>query len=186
MFTPPVPYHLTLDDRLFLFINYLPHTVLLDTIAVTVSGLGTGGIIWLLLALWIFVREEHKDHWFFIPVIAAGITSWGLAELLLKPLIARPRPGDIIGVWRIINDPVSFSFPSSHATIAFAMATVLSAYEPTFRWTFYVLAIFISLSRIYIGAHYPTDVIFGAMLGWGIGWASLFLRRRTSKISRPR
>lgn len=169
MFTPPVPYHQTFDDRLFLFINHMPHTVVFDSIALTLSGLGTAGIIWFLLALWIFVREEHKDHWFFMPVIAAGITSWGLVELLLKPLIARSRPGDIIGAWRVINDPASFSFPSSHATIAFAMAGILSSYEPRWKVGWYSLAVAISLSRIYLGVHYPVDVIAGALLGVILG-----------------
>jgi len=150
---------LTLDRQLFLFINHLPHTSLSDVVALAISGVGTAGIIWFIIAILLFLREEKKDHWFFLPVLLAGGTSWAIVELILKPLVGRIRPDGSDG----------FSFPSGHATIAFAMAVVLSRKEPKWKWIFYTLATLISLSRIYLGVHYPLDVLFGALLGWGVG-----------------
>lgn len=69
----------------------------------------------------------------------------------------------------------SYAFPSGHATIAFAMAYLLAHNEPRRRWIFYLLAILISFSRIYLGKHYPLDVLIGSVLGLVIGWAVITL-----------
>lgn len=153
---------LRIDTALFSFINHLPYVSLAHFIAPALSGVGAAGIIWFLLAIILFLKEEKKDHWFFMPVGLSGGASLIIVELILKPLIGRIRPDGSDG----------FSFPSGHATIAFAMAVVLSRKEPKWKWAFYTLAVFISLSRIYLGVHYPLDVIAGGVLGWGIGWLS--------------
>lgn len=160
---------LALDRQLFIFINHLPHLAVSDTVALAISGVGTAGIIWFIITILLFLREEKKDHWFFLPFIFTGGTSWTIVELFLKPLIARARPNEIMGAIIVGSGSDGFSFPSGHATIAFAMAVVLSHKEPKWKWVFYTLAVLISLSRIYLGVHYPLDVVFGAFLGWGIG-----------------
>lgn len=157
------------DQQIFLLVNHLPHTEFANVLALAISGIGTAGMIWFLLTAILFMKEEKKDHWFFLPFIVAGGTSWMLVELILKPLVARVRPTELMGA--IIVGPASqdFSMPSGHATIAFAMATVLAHKEPKWRWVFFTLAVLISLSRIYLGKHYPLDVIIGALVGWTIG-----------------
>lgn len=185
MVTPPVPYPSTLDERMLLFINHMPHTLWTDTLALTLSGLGKAGLIWFLLSFWLFVREEKKDHRFFIPLVASGLSSWVLVELIIKPFVARLRPQESIGVWRVITEPESFSFPSAHATLAFALATVLAGYEPRFRWALYGFAVLISVSRVFLGVHYPSDVFAGALLGVGIGSVSLLLRKSPQKAKTP-
>jgi undecaprenyl-diphosphatase len=67
-------------------------------------------------------------------------------------------PGEIL-------DP---SFPSGHAMYAFMMATLLAKWVPRYRIIFYIVAAFIGWTRIYLGLHYPTDVIAGGLLGYGI------------------
>lgn len=158
-----------IDQQVFLFINHLPHSGITDGMAKFFSLIGTAGAVWLAIGGLLFLKEEKKHHMFFVPIIGAGGISYVLVEFILKPLIARPRPTNLLS---------DFSFPSGHATIAFAMAVVLSAYEPKFRWLFYALAVCISFSRIYIGVHYPLDVLSGALLGWGIGVLMLWARKR--------
>lgn len=177
---------LALDRAIFQAINHLPHFVLSDSIALTLSGFGTGGVIWFLVAIWMFVREEHKDHWFFIPIISSGFVSWLLAEVIFKPFVARPRPANFMSTWLVIPDPISYSFPSSHATIAFAMAYVLSQYEPKLRWVLYSLATLIASSRVYLGVHYPSDVVAGAILGVAIGYGILAVKKFPQKTKRLR
>lgn len=166
---------LTLDHQLFFFINHLPHTVLLNALGVGLSAIGAAGIIWLILGVILFIREEKRDHLFFAPILASAAASWVLVEKIIKPFIARPRPTLEMGAIILGNNLADYSFPSGHATIAFAMAVVLSRKEPKWKWMFYTLAVLISLSRIYLGVHYPLDVVFGAFLGWGIGITSLQL-----------
>ncbi|MBI5620391.1 phosphatase PAP2 family protein [Candidatus Gottesmanbacteria bacterium] len=144
-----------------------------DTVALAISGVGTAGIIWFVLATVLFLKEEKKDHWFFIPVLAAGGTSWLMVEKIIKPLIARPRPTFEMGAIILGNNLPDYSFPSGHATIAWALATVLAHKEPKWKTFFFILAFLISFSRMYIGKHYPLDVIGGGLLGWGIGRLSI-------------
>lgn len=160
---------LALDRQLFHIINGTSHVSVLDAIAVVLSGVGRAGIIWFCITVILFIKEEKKDRWFFAPFLAAGAMSWFLVEVLLKPIVARSRPGLELGTIIVGFQSDTFSFPSGHATIAFAMAVVLAQKEPRWKWTFYTLAVLISLSRIYLGVHYPLDVIAGSIIGLVIG-----------------
>jgi undecaprenyl-diphosphatase len=84
-------------------------------------------------------------------------------------------PGEIL-------DP---SFPSAHTAFSFMMATLLAAWFPRYRIIFFIIAVFISWTRIYLGVHYPTDVIVGAVLGYGITRVYIFfcLSRRDERKS---
>lgn len=105
-----------------------------------------------------------------ISVILASFSSFVLSELILKNLIQRQRPQYEINTTILPFDFYhSFSFPSGHACIAFAAALVLSKYNKQKKWLFYLLAFLISFSRIYLGKHYPSDVLAGAILGLIIG-----------------
>jgi undecaprenyl-diphosphatase len=96
---------------------------------------------------------------------------------LLKNYFARPRPcAGLEDVRLLVRCPRSFSLPSGHATDSFAFAIsfvilsrkVLSA---GWRWYLLLLAGAIAFSRVYIGVHYPSDILFGSLLGAGLAWA---------------
>jgi undecaprenyl-diphosphatase len=169
-------YITAIDQPLFLLINHLPHNVPLDAVARGLSGIGQWGGIWFVLAAILFFREEKRDHWFFLPFVISGFLGSVLSEILIKFLVARPRPALEMGAI-ILSNPGNYSFPSTHTTLAFAMAYILTREEAKLRWLFYGLAVLISLSRIYLGVHYPIDVITGAILGTIIGWGSFLLGR---------
>jgi undecaprenyl-diphosphatase len=169
-------YITAIDHSLFLFINHLPHNIVFDTLASGLSGVGQWGAIWFIFAAILFFREEKHDHWFFLPFVISGFLGSICSEILIKFLVARPRPSLDIGAI-ILADPGNYSFPSTHTTLAFAMAYILSHEEKRLKWVFYGLAILISLSRIYLGVHYPIDVIAGVLLGTTIGWLSFFIGR---------
>lgn len=167
---------LSVDQHLFLFINHLPHNGLFNALALFLSGVGTAGIIWFVFGGLLFYFEEKKDHWFIVKLAGLGITTWIVVEKILKPMMARPRPSLDIGSIIVGNSSTDFSFPSGHAAIAWAMAYLLAKKEPRFRWVFYMLAGAISFSRIYLGKHYPMDVVAGGLLGWGIGFIVLRMK----------
>lgn len=162
---------ITLDHQIFLFINHLPHTPVFDAAAMTLSGVfGSTVVVWLLFSVWLFVREEKKDHWFFLPVAVASGLSLLVTDVWLKNFFTRNRPpGAMLA---------SYSFPSGHATFAWALAVVLASKEPRAKWLFYGLAFLISLSRVYLGVHYPFDVVAGSLVGFAIGLFSLWVERR--------
>lgn len=160
----------SLDQSVFFLINHLPHPTFVNLFAQLLSGVGTAGIIWFVLGVVLFIREEKKDRRFVLRMAVMGVCTFILNEILLKPFIARIRPTVEMGAIIIGNNVGdSFSFPSGHAAISFAAAVVLSKKEPKWRWLFYLLAVLISLSRIYLGKHYPFDVLVGAVLGWVVG-----------------
>ncbi len=168
---------LALDHELFLFINHLPHLVVTDAFAMTLSGVfGATTVIWLLLSILLFVREERRDHWFFLPVVAAAGISMLVTDVLLKNYFTRNRPPLDLGTIQVASVN-GYSFPSGHATFAWALAVVLAHIEPRAKYFFYILAGLISLSRIYLGVHYPADVVAGSFIGAGIGLLALWIER---------
>ena len=161
------------DHQLFVVLNRLPHVPLTDAIALILSGVGTYGLIWAVLGLWIFIREERKDRWFFLQCVLAGIGSFFMTEIILKPVIGRFRPYAEFVTTVVGRASTGYSFPSGHATFAFALAIVLARKESRYAWWLFLLAILVSLSRIYLGQHYPLDILAGAVCGTILGLFSI-------------
>jgi undecaprenyl-diphosphatase len=169
---------ISLDHRIFLLINHWPHTPVTDAVALTLSGVFASTVmVWLLLSVWLFVREEKRDHWFFLPVVVASLLSILITDGILKNFFNRNRPPLSLGTITVGSPLLDHSFPSGHATFAWALAVVLADKEPRAKWLFYALAFFISLSRVYLGQHYPYDVIAGTLVGLVIGYFSLWVEQ---------
>ncbi len=103
----------------------------------------------------------------------AATLSVGLSILLfmcIKNLIGRPRPFEAwVGVTCLMAPPDKFSFPSGHTMTAFAVWGVLCVGLPMLSHVYLVIGTLIGLSRIFLGLHYPTDVLVGAVLGGSVG-----------------
>lgn len=122
---------------------------------------------------------SERAAYFFAVVALSGIVAQIIKHLLGR---SRPRLIDLDGPYHL--DPLSLksvlaSFPSGHSTTVFAAAFVLSCYRPRARPYLYAVAVVIALSRIVVGAHYPSDVVGGATLGtmMAIGLGHVFARR---------
>lgn len=160
----------TLDAALFLAINHIPHIPLLISIASLFSGIGPISFVTfgLVVALMFFI--ETKNHWFFLPISLSGILSYLVSEVVLKEFFQRPRPFTAMSDALVVVRYTDWSFPSTHTTVAFASAYILSRFLPRHTLLLFFLAFCVGFSRIYVGAHYPSDVFCGAVLGWGIGF----------------
>lgn len=105
-------------------------------------------------------------------------------NLILKNLVARPRPYEMVaGLMPLIPRPADYSFPSGHTGSSFAAAVVLYGQLPK-KWGIaaLVLAVLISISRLYLGVHYPSDVLAGALIGSMIGLAVQRLAKTKTKV----
>ena len=101
---------------------------------------------------------------FVLTVIAIALSDWSSTGL--KSLVDRPRPPLRYPEPKtLVPLPHDSSFPSGHAATSFAAATMLSLSFPRFAPFLYVLAAAIAFSRVYVGVHYPLDVVGGAVLG---------------------
>ncbi len=114
----------------------------------------------------------------------AAIAGSGIAVNLLKIVFGRGRPKTMATEGPFVAfpftiDPTYASFPSGHATTAFALAAVLALLMPRARTGFLAFAAALSISRVVVGAHYPSDVLAGGLLGLGFTYvlASAFHHR---------
>jgi len=118
-----------------------------------------------------------------VTILIAELGS-GLLKLWIdrdRPPLANPEPGTLVPL------PPTHSFPSGHSTVAFACATVLALAVPRLAVPLYVLAALIGFSRVYVGVHYPLDVLAGALLGVAIALVvrAAGRRLRRTAVERP-
>lgn len=110
---------------------------------------------------------------------AAAYVVASLCTTAIKAVADRQRPPVAHDdVSALVQVPGDASFPSSHAATAFAAAGVVALRYPALRLPLFALACIVAVSRVYLGVHYPLDVIAGACLGLGVAWAAVALARR--------
>ena len=151
-------------DALLLEILRASHAPWLDLVMSTVTIIGIMGGVWQLLALIGMSRARWRAAaWRTLLAVWLALAA---VDGVAKPLVDRSRPSMPTASDRTLPPASrSASFPSGHATSAAAGAAAVSRMWPAARAAWWTLAVLIGYSRIYIGHHYPLDVIGGAILG---------------------
>ena len=127
--------------------------------------MGQHAAIWLALgAGGALVDRSRRRRWGRATATVAGAY---LLNTLLKLCVRRPRP-DLPGLPALAETPTGLSFPSAHATSSFAAARVYASLGVP-SMALHALATALAASRVYLGVHYPSDVLAGALLGRAIG-----------------
>jgi len=173
---------LQLDISLFRLINQLPHPLVLVYAAKIIHYATRGGLVYLPIAAWLVYKKRYRR--FAWLALTAGIFTIGVSDWLLKLLVHRPRPFDVLNYGNFIPPlPSTFSFPSSQAAVAAAVAMlgVLAFKNPRRHWL-WLWVIIVGLDRVYMGHHYPSDVLAGVAVGmlvsYGVFMAGKIISRQ--------
>lgn len=182
---------LSYDESLFFLINDHLQNGVLDAIMPWWRDKKTWFPLYLIILLFSVIKFRWKG---LILVLAIGLST-GLSDLvsskLMKPGFERVRPCNDAElkdqVRLIVGCGKAYSFTSSHAANHFAIATcialTLGLLYPWLRWPFYLWAASISFGQVYVGVHYPSDVLVGGLIGWIIGNVVAKIYLRFSAIS---
>ena len=160
-----------LDDRLLLAIHHRSTPILNEIVLRTTDIGGVSGVLGIATVL--FGLYAYKRRWQACAQIAAGIGGAGLLNFILKLLFERSRPD----LWQHLIYESSYSFPSGHAMLSSALAFTVVAllWHGRYHWhavlggAFYMF--YVAFTRLYLGVHYPTDII----AGWCVSFAWVLL-----------
>ena len=153
-----------LDIEILYFIRDNLTNPLMDKIMVFITNLGDKGFIWIMIGIILLAQKKYRKVG--IILLSALLLNLILGEVIIKNIVQRPRAfNSYPNINIIINPPDSYSFPSGHTASSFTAAFVIGYYLRNWKYEAYALAVLIAFSRLYLFVHYPTDIIFGILLG---------------------
>ncbi|HEX5376139.1 MAG TPA: phosphatase PAP2 family protein [Solirubrobacterales bacterium] len=153
------------DEKLLRAMRTRGHTPGLEKAAKRLGKAGNNGAVWFGVGVVLAVADPgNREAWLICAVLAPIAIA---LNYVVKLVVKRPRPV-LEGLPPLGGAPSSLSFPSAHATSSFAVATAMARVEPLGALAF-ALAFALALGRPYLGMHYPSDVLAGALLGVGLG-----------------
>ena len=154
-----------LDGNILLWIQESVRAEWMNGIWRFITSLGNGGFLWIAAGLlMLFFKKTRMAG---VSGLFAMALNYLMTNITLKNLVARPRPYTVLEELTILIDkPGEFSFPSGHTSSSFAFAFAVYLLLPQkYGIPAMVLAALIAVSRLYVGVHYPTDILGGIAVG---------------------
>ena len=166
---------LNLDGGFLLFLQETVRSPILNSIMIFITSLGDEGFVWIAATIVLLLPKKTRKVGVMSAVALLG--SLLINNHLVKNLVQRPRPYVTFTELRIlIPTPSEFSFPSGHTSSSFAAAAVFYRFLPKkLGVPAVILAGLIGFSRLYVGVHYPTDVLAGVIMGIFLSYLAQFL-----------
>ncbi|MCX8056049.1 MAG: phosphatase PAP2 family protein [Ignavibacteria bacterium] len=161
----------SIDVAIFRFINGTLANPLTDKLMPFITDVSNWYLVYVLLWFIILFKGGRYRVGLAIGMILLVIVSDQLSSSVLKSLFERPRPCKVLeNVHLLVGCTDSYSFPSSHAVNNFAAAMFFTFFYKHLKWILFSVATLMALSRIFVGVHYPSDVLGGALIGIFIGY----------------
>lgn len=160
---------LSIDGDILIFIQEHIRNSVCDPIFKGITHLGDAGIFWIVLTIILLCFKRTRKAGIYSACALIG--SLVVNNLILKNLVDRTRPYEVVeGLKCIVSPAHDASFPSGHTGASFASAVAMCRQIPKkFAILLIILAALIAFSRLYIGIHYPTDILGGLVTGVGLG-----------------
>ena len=169
------------DFEILFFIKDHVRNSFLDVIVPFYSNLGDDGIIWIAVGLIMLIPKKTRKCG--IMVLAALLVMLVVNNIILKNLIARPRPcATYPELVELVHIPTSYSFPSGHTVSAMAVAFTTLTQHKKLGIVTLVMAFLMGLSRLYVGVHFPTDVYGGIIVGAAIAFAVYYAEKKITPV----
>ena len=148
----------------------------LDVLMPALSWTCNHGEIWIVLAAVLLAVKRYRRQG--LAVGCALVTDLVLCNLILKPLVGRVRPFVVHPVELLVPPPTDTSFPSGHTAASFAAVFALKASGSPLWKPALAVAVAMAFSRLYLYVHWPSDVLFGALVGAAAGFIGAWMARR--------
>jgi undecaprenyl-diphosphatase len=161
---------LSLDEKLFLFLNNALANPFFDKFFPFITEVDHWMLVYIIALSMLLWKGGKKGRLTVLALILTVIITDQFVSSFLKDIIGRLRPCHTLEEVRLlVNCGSGKSFPSAHAANNFAAAFVITRFYKNNKWIFFTIATLMAFSRVYIGVHYPLDILGGAFIGSSIG-----------------
>lgn len=161
----------SIDLSILYFFNHSLSSGFLDKFFSIITNVNNWYVAYVILLLICYFKGGRKGKIAVVGIILLVVFTDQIGHKVLKEIVQRVRPCNALtDVITPLGCTGSFSFPSNHALNNFAAAVFFYLIFPKLKWALFITAVLVSLSRIYLGLHYPSDIFGGAVIGSAFGF----------------
>lgn len=166
---------LNLDSQLFIILNSIFANSFLDKFFPFITDVSNWLLVYIIGILVLIFKGGKTGRITALALIITILITDQAVSSYIKDYVGRLRPCHVLeNIRLLVNCGGGKSFPSAHAANNFAAAVVITFFYKKNKWIFYLIASLMAFSRVYIGVHYPLDIIAGGIIGAVIGYLIAF------------